>query len=142
MRGAPLFQVRISERGGGEPGVHLETLRGKDHLAFLSTQDLWLGMSNRPRLTVARPGGEPYGFFQPETSGDYTLRRGDAPLWTFSGDFLTHSIQVKDAKDRTIANAWPGSSKEEYQVFVQAQGDAGLVILGLMAIDKCEAEPP
>mmetsp|Transcript_11716 Transcript_11716/g.32002 ORF Transcript_11716/g.32002 Transcript_11716/m.32002 type:complete len:364 (-) Transcript_11716:26-1117(-) len=137
--GAALFQMRVSEHGGASPGIYVETLGGKEQLAFLSTEELW-SCAPRPVLAVLQPWGETYGSIQKSEGGEYVLRRGKAAMWLFSGDFASHSVQVVTTGGEAVANVCP-SSHEEYQVFVQARIDAGLLILGLLAIDKCEADP-
>jgi len=138
--GAALFQMRVSEHGSLSPGIYVETLGGKEQLAFLSTEDLWQG-SARPVLSISRPWGEVYGSIQKSESGEYVVQRGKSGvMWVFSGDFLRHSVQVVTTSGHAVASVCPGSS-EEYQVYGQACTDAGLLILGLLAIDKCEADP-
>merc|ERR1719361_1352226 len=134
-----MLQVRISECTKSEAGIHLETLEGWEQLAFLSTEELWLG-SSRPNLVITSQNQAAYGSIQREPNGDYTLRRGDTHLWTFSGNFRGHCIQVKDTQGRAIGGTWPGQTGEDYQIFIEAQTDAGLLILMLMAIDKCEGK--
>lgn len=137
--GAALFQMRVSEHGGSGQGIYVETLGGKEQLAFLSTEDLWRG-APRPLLSILQPWGEAYGSIQKAESGEYVVRREQAEMWVFSGDFAKHSVQVVSTGGEPVASVCPGSP-EEYQVFVHARIDAGLLVLGLLAIDKCESEP-
>lgn len=135
---APLLLVRVSECTEGQAVVGLETLQAKEQLAFLSTQELWLG-SARPKLAITWPNGDAYGFIQAEPNGDYALRRGDdTPLWTLSGNFPGHRFQVKDAQGHAIGSTQP--AEEGYQILIEAQVDVCLVILTLLAIDKCEGQ--
>merc|ERR1719361_1299566 len=67
VQGGPLFQVRISEFSKYEAGIHLETLQGWEQLAFLSTEELWLG-SITPKLAIYKNGGA-YGSVQLELNG-------------------------------------------------------------------------
>jgi len=134
--GAPLFRARVSELSTEGPAIYVETLGGRDQLAFLSTEDLWRGAAS-PVLGISRPWGLPYGTMQKGENGEYVVVRGQSPLLTFSGDYLSHSIQVMVPSGHTIATTLQ-TSPEEYQVHMQARTDAGLVILGLLAIDKCE----
>mmetsp|Transcript_113795 Transcript_113795/g.302420 ORF Transcript_113795/g.302420 Transcript_113795/m.302420 type:complete len:381 (-) Transcript_113795:158-1300(-) len=134
--GAPLFRARVSELSNEGPAIYVETLGGRDQLAYLSTEDLWRSASS-PVLGISRPWGLPYGTMQKGENGQYVVVRGQSPLLTFAGDYLSHSIQVMVPSGHTIATTLQTSS-EEYQVHMQARTDAGLVILGLLAIDKCE----
>jgi len=133
--GAPLFTVRISELGRETPGVYVETLSGREQLAFLSTEEVWKGVPN-PVCTISRPWGLPYGTIQKSEDGAYHVNRGKTALLVFSGDFQNHKIQVRNS--RGVVAQTESTSPEEYQVRIQARTDAGLVILGLLAIDKCE----
>jgi len=135
--GTPLFRVRVSELGGEtEAGIFVETLSGSEQLAFLSTEEVWKGVQN-PVLTISRPWGLPYGTIQKVEDGTYQVLRGKTPLLVFRGNFQTHNIQVRSPRG-TVAQT-EGTMLDEYQVRMQALTDAGLVILGLLAIDKCEA---
>jgi len=134
--GAPLFRARVSELSAEGPAIYVETLGGRDQLAYLSTEDLWRNAS-LPVLGISRPWGLPYGTMQKGANGEYVVVRGQSPLLTFVGDYLSHSIQVMVPSGHTIATTLQ-TSPEEYQVHMQARTDAGLVILGLLAIDKCE----
>jgi len=134
--GAPLFRVRVSELGGESPGIYVETLSGREQLAFLSTEDVFKGIAN-PVLTISRPWGLPYGSIQKMEDGTYHVLRGKSTLLVFSGNFHSHDTQVRSS--RGVVAQVEGTSPEEYQVRMQARTDAGLVILGLLAIDKFEA---
>lgn len=134
--GAPLFRARVSELSNEGPAIYVETLGGRDQLAYLSTEDLWRNAAS-PVLGISRPWGLPYGTMQKGENGEYVVVRGQSPLLTFAGDYLSHSIQVMVPSGHTIATTLQ-TSPEEYQVHMQARTDAGLVILGLLAIDKCE----
>lgn len=140
--GAPLFRMRVSELGKEErgsvapSGIFVETLNGREQLASLSTEEIWSG-SVRPSLAISRPWGLPYGMLQKDANGAYLVLRGSTTLLAFSGDFVHHSIEVKNSSGHVIATTSQHSS-EEYQVQMQARTDAGLVILSLLAIDKCE----
>lgn len=137
--GAALFQIRVSEHGNVSPGIYVETLGGKDQLAFLSTEELWKG-TVRPILSISRHAGEHYGSIQKNTNGEYIVQRGELDMWVLSGDFTSHSVQVMSMSNQLVASVCPGNL-EEYQVYVQARIDAGLLILSMIAIDKCEADP-
>mmetsp|Transcript_71581 Transcript_71581/g.203084 ORF Transcript_71581/g.203084 Transcript_71581/m.203084 type:complete len:431 (-) Transcript_71581:99-1391(-) len=126
--GAPLFRARVSELGSDGPAIYVETLGGRDQLAFLTTEDLWRGSSN-PVLGISRPWGLPYGTMQKGENGEYVVVRGQSPLLTFSGDYLAHSIQVMVPSGHTIATTLQ-TSPEEYQVHMQARADAGPLLAG------------
>lgn len=134
--GSALFRARVSELNTDSPGIYIETLGGKDQLAYLSTEDLWRSAPS-PVLGISRPLGLPYGTMEKRENGDYIIVRGQTPLLTFAGDYYSHSIRVMVPNGHTIATT-AQTSAEEYQVHMQARTDAGLVILGLLAIDKCE----
>jgi len=134
--GVPLFRVRVSELGNEHPGIYVETLSGREQLAVLSTEELWRGVE-RPALSISRPWGLPYGTIQKGENGEYFVVRGTSTLLIFAGDFASHSIRVMNASENTVATTMR-TSPEEYQVHMQARTDAGLIILGLLAIDKCE----
>jgi len=134
--GAPLFRVRVSELSGEGPGIYVETLSGREQLAVLSTEELWKG-TERPSLSISRPWGLPYGMIRKDEKGDYLVTRGPTTLLIFAGDFASHSVRVMNASENTVATAMQ-TAPEEYQVHMQARTDAGLIILGLLAIDKCE----
>lgn len=134
--GKPLFQIRVSDKETSPPGIFAESLDGKDQLAFISTEELWQG-SSYPVLRIVRPSGAAYGTMQKTEAGDYRVYRGGVELLRFTGDFAGHNVQVSDASGRAVANTWQ-TSPEEYQAHVYALCDASLVIIGFVAIDKCE----
>jgi hypothetical protein len=139
--GAPLFRMRVSEMGPEPSKIFVETLGGREQLAELSTEELWRGTPN-PSLAISRPWGLPYGQVQKGDNGEYLMLRSHNTMLVFSGDYKTHNIQVQDTSGHTIATTMQ-TSPDEYQVHMQARTDAGLVILALLAIDKCElAETP
>lgn len=140
--GAPLFQIRVSDQDSANPGVFAESLDGKDMLAFLSTEELWRGDADaaRPVLRIARPSGVAYGTMQKTQAGDYCVYRGNVELLRFTGDFVGHKVQVVDPQGRLVAETWQ-KCPEEYQAHVYALFDASLVIIGFVAIDKCEIIP-
>lgn len=139
--GAPLFRIRVAEHETMGAGIYVETLSGREQLAFLSTEALWQN-SEHPVLEITRPTGVSYGSIEKGQNGEYFIigKRGEK-LLTFEGDFQSHSIQVISPGGTVVAATLPESSLEEYQAHIQARTDAGLVILGLLAIDKCEIRP-
>jgi len=125
---AALFRARVSELDSDGPAIHIETLGGKEKLAFLTTEDLWRGSSN-PVLGITRSWGLPFGKLQKGKDGKYVVIRCQSQLLTFSGDYLAHSIQVELPNGHTIARTLQ-TSPEEYQVHMQARADAGPLLAG------------
>jgi len=138
--GAPLFRMRVAELGPEPSKIFVETLGGREQLAELSTEELWRGAPN-PSLAISRPWGLPYGHVQKSDGGEYMVLRSQNTMLIFSGDYKTHNIQVQDTSGHTIATTMQ-TSPDEYQVHMQARTDAGLIILALLAIDKCELAEP
>lgn len=137
--GAHLFQVRVAELGNATPGIFVETLGGEALLAFLSTEEIWRSVP-RPALSIFWPSGVHYGTMQKSEEGDYIIQQNGMVVLVFTGDFVSHTMRVKSGTGRTVASVTQ-DSPEEYQVVVHKCNDAGLVILGVLAIDKCELEP-
>jgi len=136
--GAHLFQVRVAELGSNTPGIFVETLGGEALLAFLSTEEIWHGVS-RPTLSIFWPSGVHYGTMQKSEEGEYIVQQNGAVMLVYAGDFASHSVRIKNGAGRTVGTI-SQDSQEEYQVVVHTLNDAGLVILGALAIDKCEME--
>jgi hypothetical protein len=155
--GRPLFQLRVSEIVTDNPGIHVETLQGQEQLAFLSTAELWArceGMaasSANPgsvippvepvfALKIFRPMGVPFGSFRKSRSGEYIVSRGSSDILLFSADADSpnRTIQVFECPTGSIVASVFQDTPGEYQVSVMTRHDAGLVILGVLAIDKLE----
>lgn len=143
----PLFRIKIAELRDDSPAIYIETLGGKETLACLSTKELWSGASDNPVLAIHRPWGAQYATIQKNDAGDYIVyagrhgQRSGPPLLVLSGDIRTHSVKVSNASNRVVGQteeASPGS----YQVTVWARVDVGLVLLGLLAMAKCENRAP
>jgi hypothetical protein len=135
--GAPLFRIRVSELGQEGIGIYVETLSGREQLAFLSTEALWMGQQH-PIMAISRPMERPYGNIEKGENGEYLVSASNGErLLTFVGDFHNHNIQAMSPTGTVVA-ATSQTSPEEYQAHIQARTDAGLLILGLLAIDKCE----
>jgi len=96
-----------------------------------------------------------YGVLQRTKRDEYTLTRMDKDFVTFRAGpagFRGHSIDVLSGRGRKVASAVPiheGEMDEQgeifhprYQVSISPWVDSGLVLLGLLAIDKCERPPP
>lgn len=155
--GRPLFQIRVSEVVTDKPGIHVETLQGQEQLAFLSTAELWArhegiaASSENPgiaipsveagfALKIFRPMGVPFGSFRKSRNGEYIVSRGNSDILIFSGDMDSpnHTIQVFECPTGSIVASVFQDKPGEYQVSVMTRNDAGLVILGVLAIDKLE----
>lgn len=136
--GLPLFQARVAEQGRSQ-GIHLETLRGEEQLAFLSTQELWAQPQGRePRMDIMRASGIKYATMT-KGQGIYTITSPLGPLMVFNGDFEKHDLEVRDTLGQLLAEVGRGSGDgADYVVTVFPCVDSGLVILGLLAIDKQE----
>lgn len=140
--GVPLFQVRVSEFCSEVPGIYVETLRKQKSLASLCTERVYDRPSGRaPELLICGPQG-PHSVLQKTPAGDYriTCHSTGLLLLTYSGDFRRHHVSVVSASGETIARVSQPLA-EEYHVYVQSRADAGIVILGLLGIDKCEQDP-
>jgi len=139
-----LLQARVAEgdsAGPSGPGIHLELLGGEE-LAFLSTEDVWASRGARqPELGVARASGAAYATIRRTDPSTYVMARGAAALMVFSGRFSRHELQVSCASGQTVARVSPGGTEGMYEVTVYTNTDAGLIILGLLGIDKLEVEP-
>jgi hypothetical protein len=140
--GTPLFQARINEvdvAASSAVGIYLETLRGEEKFAFLSTQEVWNCPEKRqPSMDIMRASGSKYASMAKNDVGAYSVTSGGSPLMTFSGSFSKHDIRVSDGNGQTLAEVSPGSTEGTYEVVVFPNVDAGLIILGLLAINKTE----
>lgn len=138
LSGPELFQVRVAE-SNSPARIHLETLGGRDHLAAVSTEDLWKGGNMLPKLEVLHQGGAQYGFVQ-KSGADYVVQDRTSVLFRFAGDFARHQYEVKNAQEDIVASVTL-ISDTQYKVIVHSQTDAGLMVLSALAIDKCEILP-
>jgi len=140
--GTPLFQARINEvdvAASSGVGIYLETLRGEEKFAFLSTHEVWNCPEKRqPSMDIMRVSGGKYASMVKIDAGAYTVSSGGSPFMTFSGNFSKHDIRVSDGNGQTLAEVSPGSVDGTYDVVVFPNVDAGLIILGLLAINKTE----
>ncbi|CAK0895310.1 unnamed protein product, partial [Prorocentrum cordatum] len=140
--GTPLFQARINEVdvvGLSGAGIYLETLRGEEKFAFLSTQEVWNCPEKRqPSMDIMRElRGQVREHGEERRRGVHRLD-GGSPFITFSGNFSKHDVRVTDGNGQTLAEVNPGSTDGTYEVVVFPNVDAGLIILGLLAINKTE----
>jgi len=139
------FHARLAEGDGpGFPGagIHLEMLGGEEEFAFLSTEDVWASQGSRePEMEIARIPGARFATIRRTDPATYTMARGAGTLLVFSGRFARHELHVSSASGHTVARVTPGSAEGMYEVVVYTNTDAGLIILGLLAIDKAEIAP-
>jgi hypothetical protein len=145
LGGKPLLRARLTEC---EPtareacGIYLEALGGDRQHAFLATGDLWAQSAGAlpPKLFILRPDGRQFATMEKTPGGDYTIMCKLGVLATFSGDFLAHETRVFSNQGWLMAQTEQGS-ESNYEVTAFPGVDAGLVLLGLLAIDKCETYP-
>jgi hypothetical protein len=139
------LQARLAEGdslGFLGAGIKLEVLGGEEELAFLSTEDVWASKGARqPEMEITRVSGAKYATIKKTDPSTYVMARGAATLMVFSGRFSKHELQVCCASGQTVARVSPGSTEGMYEVVVYTNTDAGLIILGLLGIDKVEIEP-
>lgn len=142
--GQPLFQIILSEVHSDYPVIRVETVQerghGRERLAYCTTQELFQRDIPDPRITLYRGSDASYGRLQRLENGDYGIIFQDKCLLRFTGNFQQHDVHVIDAGGATVATV-SQMSADEYQVYVSARTDAGLVILGLVGIDKFEIAP-
>jgi hypothetical protein len=141
LTGVQLFQVRAEERVSGDPGIYMETLGHAERLAFLSTKELWSGVSS-PQMSMFYASGSKYGVLRKTEEGTFevcTLGQEDAlsPVLKYIGDFAGSSYKIVGKSGRTIALVSP-TSEGSKKLVVKSRNDAGLVILGILAVDKFE----
>lgn len=139
ISGCELFEVRATEVKASHPGIYMETLGGRALLAFMSTEELWRG-SGRPELEIFHAGGAKFGSMQKTGVGEYVVQDEDSVKLKFVGDFVNHSYKVLRPSGHTVASVSLASARA-YKVVVHSQSDAGIMILGALAIDKCETPP-
>jgi hypothetical protein len=154
--GTALFQARLAEGDTADfsgAGIHLEMLGGEEEFAFLSTEDVWAAKGARqPEMEITKASstaadgttkvpGAKYATMRKTDSTTYIMTRGTGTLMVFSGRLSKHELQVCCATGQTVAKVSPGSTEGMYEVVVYTNTDAGLIILGLLAIDKCEVAP-
>jgi hypothetical protein len=142
LGGRPLFRARIAECSAADDGcgVYLETLCGEHHFAFASTSELWTAPSTAsPTLPILRPNGLQFATMRKTHAGDYSVNCGLGTLAVFSGDFSAHEAQVTSGQGQVMAQVRKGVDGG-YEVTTSPSIDAGMIILGLLLIDKCETD--
>lgn len=145
LKGTPLSRVVIAETGTNqkEPSIFLQTML-KMPLASVNTSECYAGESNGP-LTICRSNGLVFGRLQKEIkqSDRYVIKhRAGRPLLTFHGDFKEKAVNVMSSTGQLVGATekcvLDFDAAPHYQVRVAPNTDAGLVICGLLAIDKLE----
>jgi hypothetical protein len=143
LKGTPLSRVILSEsRSATQPKIMLQTMANAP-LASVDTHE-WHQGTNEP-IPICRANGALFGRIQKEpSSGRYVIRhRAGRKLLTFHGDFHEKAINVMSCITGQLVGASEKcvvdfNSTSHYQVRVAPNTDAGLVICGLLAIDKLE----
>jgi hypothetical protein len=140
----PLFQARVVEADGDLEGPHraaisLETPGGEGRLAFVSTREVWTRTAGQePAMEMTRASGAKFGTIKKNEAGGYTITGETGALAVYCGHAVKHEMRVSDSCGATLAEVIPGRSSNAYDVVVYPNVDAGLVILGFLAIEKKE----
>ncbi|CAK0895575.1 unnamed protein product [Prorocentrum cordatum] len=150
--GANLFKIRMSESGAGGPRIQVETV-DSNVLAYVSTDPLWRsGVSQPapspregargqgPSLQICWPSGRPFGCLRKAGSKAWAVQLDgrEQDVLTFVGDLRGGTVNVNTLSMQAVAST-SHVSLRDYRATVRAHCDAGLVILALVAIEKCEA---
>jgi len=140
LQGQPLSRVVIDEFGS-RCGIFLHSLDDRP-LAWVRTAHLYEKGGGLPE--ICWPSGEVYGTIakeDPVPHKRYMLRDTSGQrLLTFNGNFQEKAINVVNASGRLVCDtercAAPRGDAPYYQVRVAPSVDAGLILCGLLAIDK------
>lgn len=138
--GLPILRARAVEEEDTAPRIQLEQLGDRRSLGSVSTEELYgagSGLNGEPHFHLSSPGIHFYGALGKRDFGTYELVGADQILYRFTGNFLSHSIEVLKQDGALAARAEPVDSSE-YQVMVENGHDAGLLLLCFLAIDKAE----
>jgi len=152
----PLMLVRVCEEQDPKPKIVLEQLPDGEQekgevFATVSTASLWAELFDSDTVFPLFDGSDSlFGHLRKTASDSYDLiaeMQGDeSPVLTFFGDFSDHSIRVENTIDSrlvaTVEACRSSAARDSYQVSIEAGVDAGLVLLGLLTIDKNECLPP
>lgn len=144
LGGREILQARLSEDdsrlAAGTCCICIEALGGNEEFARISTQELWTGTSGGAlRFNISKPGGLKYATLL-KNEHDYSIMCGLGKMVVFSGDYPGHKIQACNGQGQPMARVNPVGDGV-YEVIVYPQLDAGLILLGLLAIDKAEKLP-
>lgn len=143
LKGAPLSRVVVSEKGDVNAagcGIFLQTLT-RMPLAMVDMKAVHEKQNKSP--LICRPNGEVFGQLKYDESGKYLLKnKAGKGLLIFHGDFSEKAVNVMNtvgklvcATERCVVDF---DSSPHYQVRIAPYVDAGLVICGLLCIDKLE----
>uniref|UniRef100_A0A7S1MQW9 Phospholipid scramblase n=1 Tax=Alexandrium catenella TaxID=2925 RepID=A0A7S1MQW9_ALECA len=158
MRGQPLSHV-IANETGSPCGIQLQML-DRTPLAFIRTECLHGGRSGRGRsrepasssgqgtncIEICRPSGEVFCVVTKDEGTPwyrYVLRSKTwQRLYTYCGNFREKAVNVTNSSGHLVCTSERCrvgfDSASHYQVRVAPQTDAGLLLCGLLAIDKLE----
>jgi len=141
LEGTPLSHVIVNEVGP-QCGIHLQML-DRTPLAWVRTE----AVHERGGLPeICFPSGEVFCTVAREDAvltGRYTLR-GTAGqlLYTFHGDFREKALNVVSSSGRLVCDTerceLGYDSSPHYQVRIAPFMDAGLILCGLLAVEKLE----
>mmetsp|Transcript_71323 Transcript_71323/g.185980 ORF Transcript_71323/g.185980 Transcript_71323/m.185980 type:complete len:363 (+) Transcript_71323:78-1166(+) len=141
LGGSPLFRARVSEGERAAPGargIYLETLEGDQQFAWVSTEELWSSPGGTaPKLLIMRPDGLQFATMKKNNRGDYVVMCGLDVLAVFSAVSQAREARAVSGQGRLLAQIQRGV-QGFCEVTTSPDIDAGLIILGLLAIDKCE----
>lgn len=143
MRGQPLSHIIANERSGAQCGIFLQALN-KTPLASVQTRLMHERPGSLP--DICRPSGEVFCSLVCDgipSCGRYILRHKNGHrLLAFHGDFREKATNVVNASGRLVCATercqTDFDGEPHYQVRVAPNVDAGLVLCGLLAIDKSE----
>jgi len=157
LRGQPLSHIIVNE-SGPHCGIHLQMLDGTP-LAWIRTECLHdqpsrcltTGRSKEPgpgpgSVEVCRPSGEVFCTVAKDEGIPcyrYVLRSKTwQRLYTYYGNFRQKAVNVTNSSGQLVCTsercAMEFDAASHYQVRVAPQTDAGLLLCGLLAIDKLE----
>lgn len=143
LEGTPLSHVIVNEVGQGERCGILLRMLDQTPLAWVRTGVIH-EEGGLPEICF--PSGEVFcvvGREDAVPTGRYTLRdRAGQRLYTFHGDFREKAVNVVSSSGRLVCDTercelgYDGSP--HYQVRVAPSIDAGLILCGLLAVEKLE----
>lgn len=149
--GADLFKIRMSESGAGGSRIQVETV-DSNVLAYVSTDPLWRTGGSLPtpspregarspgeRLRICWPSGRPFGCLRNAGNRAWAVQMDgrEQDVLSFVGELRGGNVSVNTLRMQSVASA--ETIGREFRATVRAHCDAGLVMLALVAIEKCEA---
>mmetsp|Transcript_121241 Transcript_121241/g.220520 ORF Transcript_121241/g.220520 Transcript_121241/m.220520 type:complete len:456 (-) Transcript_121241:282-1649(-) len=132
--GNPLFRIHVNELGS-HPGIRILRFHSQEELAFMSTECLW-GMMEKSSFRIYRPNNQLYCSVEQNSRGGYSVLHGEGELMLLSGDFTHHVIWIRTPSGRDLAST-SQLSPYEYEVRLSPGADPVVIILALLAVDKC-----